>query len=122
MGIGLLTLLSQAATATGSFVTGGGLATGAAQAAAAGATAPVGTSIGIGGSGIGAGLTAKGVAAEAMATGASAAAANPSKPKKLQARKKDIKTNVGEDAAPSRKKRTVASTVQGGGLKRNILG
>lgn len=103
--------------------------TGAASTAAANASAAAGmagtaagASTGILGTGIGAGVTAGGVAT-GVGTLATAATLAKGEDPVTQTRSKDVKTGVGEDVAfKSKKRRSVASTVQGGGLKRNSLG
>lgn len=123
MGIeALITLATQIGGATGSALTGGGFATGAASTAANAATfgaTGAAASTGILGTGIGAGVTGTQVAALGT-TAASVMAATPSQPKNLQTKDKEIKTNVGDEVSGKRKRRSVASTVQGGN-KRNSL-
>jgi hypothetical protein len=109
MGTGLALILQQIGTATASAVTGGGFATGAAA------------SQGLAG-GIGVGVKAGAVASQALTAASVAAPLMESKPKDLNKPITNIKTNVGDDVAPKKKRKSVASTVQGGGLKRNSLG
>jgi hypothetical protein len=74
---------------------------------------------------MGTGLTtsqAIGGAATGLSTAASLAPAFQSSPKQLQKREVDVETGVGEETQFKKKKRGVAQTVQGGGLKRNTLG
>jgi len=122
-GIGSLT------GASGLAATGAGISSGAAGAATAiggalgGGASVAGMSTGIGGAGVtGIGVTGAEIATGIGTASTIASAAQSTKPV-LQTKSKDIKTGVGEkEAFMGKKKRSVASTVQGGGIKRNSLG
>jgi len=119
--VGLGTV-GTAATATTAATAGTGIAGGVAGAASAGATALTG---GVAGTGVlGTGATVGEVAAgvTTAASTASSLGAFDKKTKPQSSGKAIVETNVGANLKKKKGKRSVTSTVQGGGLKRNTLG
>ena len=129
----LLALALQAGSAVGTGVSavGSALGVGGAGAGAAGtATTAAGTgaaaagtaatSTGILGTGVTVGEAATGLAT-ATGVASSVGAFDPKEKSKSDGRKV-IETDVGANVKKKKGKRSVTSTVQGGGLKRNTLG
>ena len=130
-GIGTAGAMGAQAIGLGSAAAGagaGGIAGGIASATTGLAQGLAGTgAVGAGSAAAGGagGLTGIGVTGSQVAAGlgtVGSIASAPKKPKDLNKPITNIKTNVGNDVAPKKKRKSVASTVQGGGLKRNSLG
>jgi hypothetical protein len=133
MGISALLALAMQGigTAGGAIAQGVGLgatASGAGTGLAGGittATSQAATALGAGASGtgvLGTGVTAAEIGTGLTTAGTALASMPASKPT-LQKRSKEIETGVGEETEfRGKKRRTVASTVQSGGMKRNTLG